>query len=141
MPLEDLLLAVQRHVIAVLGHDHLREQSGAGVRFRQRRGLRRRRTDGALAILLAGVLQSRMLDDDELGRCIVQRLANLLADARQHVELGLLRFREIVLHAFPRQVLRQRRATRPLPLIGDLLGQRRGKRQGDGFAKQLGLAG
>ena len=90
-------LAVQRQVIVVLGHGHLRKQAGRRDALvdhlcRHRRGL-----DGLAAG--AGVLAADMTQHEELGRDAVQLFADLFADAFERLATGAVRLFEFVVMA------------------------------------------
>ena len=111
MPLEHLLLPVQRLMIGPLGHDHLRQQT------RSRRALldRLRRLGGRPHRAVAGVLQTDVLDHLHRGRNVFVALAGLFPDQPQILAAAiavLFRFRQIVHDALALEMPRQRLAAR-----------------------------
>jgi hypothetical protein len=109
MPREDLDLAIERHVVGVLGRDHLGQQPGAGAPLVDRlRG--QRRGDHMALTGLARVFAAHVFDDEERGRLVVELLARLLADLHQPRAAGrarALRLRQGMLDAPPGQKRRQ----------------------------------
>jgi hypothetical protein len=123
--LEDGFLAVQRKVVSVLGHHHLRQEAGGGDALVDHLG-GHRRLDQRLA-LRAGPLASNMPLDGEHAGNVVELLGHVLADALEGAAAragGRLGF---VVNIDAWQVCRQRRAAWLLLVVG--LGRRAQLRQ------------
>ena len=103
-------LPIQRLMIGILGHQHLRQQSRRGQAFVDDLG-RHRRLDQRLA-LRAGPFAADVALDLEHSGNVVELLADVLADALQRAAAtahGLLR---LMAHVDARQIGRQRSALR-----------------------------
>jgi len=85
------------------------EQAGARIALGQRRRLSACGHDGRFAVLLRHVFEADVLNDSELGRLVMQRLAALFADPFKRIERHLLFVAQIVFDACAWQVLRQSR--------------------------------
>jgi len=107
MPLEDLILPVQRHMVGRLGYDHLGQQTGAsGALFN-----RLRRLGGSLHCALAGILLADILDDYHLRWDVFIALARLFADGPQVLRAHrtvLFLILQIVHDPFPLEMRGQR---------------------------------
>jgi len=78
-PSEDLLLPIQRQVIGVLGHQHLRQQPRRGDALVDHRG-RHRRLDERAAVA-AGPFATDVTLDGEDARRVVELLGDVFTDA------------------------------------------------------------
>lgn len=115
---EHALLARERAVVSVLRHRRVGEQPGTGVAACQRRRLLPRGADRAApGLVLAAVLQPRVLQHLEPGRRVLQYLGHFLADAHHACDGGLVFFAEVVLDASTRQALIDGRATLAAPPV------------------------
>mmetsp|Transcript_39082 Transcript_39082/g.91536 ORF Transcript_39082/g.91536 Transcript_39082/m.91536 type:complete len:338 (+) Transcript_39082:3007-4020(+) len=106
----DLGLPVQRQMIVVLGHGHLREQPRRGDALvdhlpRHRCGLDRLATG-------AGVLAADMTQHEELRGNAIQLLADLFADAFERLSAGAVRLLDLVVTVDARQARGQGLANR-----------------------------
>jgi hypothetical protein len=138
---QDALDTRQRVVVGVLGHQHVRQQAGAGVAARQRRALRPCRADRAgAASVLAAVLAPHVLQHLQPRRRVLQRLADLLADAHHPLELRLLLLAQVMLDPAARQLLVDGRAPPAAALVAlDLLERLGWNRDLHPLGPQLGL--
>ena len=114
MPLEHLLLPVQRLMVGPFRHDHLRQQA------RSRRALldRLRRLGGGPHRAVAGVLQANVLNHLHRRGNVFVAFAGLFRDQPQVLAAAgavLFRFRQIVNDSFPLQMPRQRLPPAALP--------------------------
>lgn len=117
----DLGLAIQRQVIVVLGHHHLRQQPRRRDALvddlcRHRRGLDR-------LAARAGVLAANVAQHEELRRHAVELLADLLTNALERFAAGAVGGLDLVVALDARQARGQRLAH------GLALGTRRGRRR------------
>ena len=114
LALEDPLLPVQRLMVGVLAHDHLRQHARSRRALLDRlRGLFRR-----FYSAIASVLPPHILDDLDRGWDVLVALARLFGDQPQILAAAiamLLGFAQIVHDPFPDYILGQRLAPTPLP--------------------------
>jgi hypothetical protein len=80
------------------------EQAGACTALGQRRRLSACRHGGRFAVLFATYFEANVLDDGELGRLVMRRLATLLADPFERIERHRLFVAQIVFDVCARQV-------------------------------------
>jgi len=104
---QDVLLPIQRQVVAVLVGDHLGQQARAGQTLLDRLSRLAGGLDVPLA-LAAGICRADVLDHVEFGRFVFELLAGLLADAYPHLTAAgalLLLVGQIVDHLLAGQFL------------------------------------
>lgn len=117
---EDDFLAVQRKVVSVLGHHHLRQEAGGGDALVDHLG-GHRRLDQRLAIRARSLASNMPLDGEHAGN-VVELLGHVLADAFERTAARASGRLGFVVDIDARQVCRQRRAARLLLVLG--LGRR-----------------
>jgi hypothetical protein len=141
MPREDAFLAGKWAMVSVLRHRHMGEQPSAGVAAQQGRGLCLGGADrAATGLVLAPVLQPRMLQHFQLRRRVLQRLAQFLADAHHACEAGLVRIAQVMFDATTRQVrIDGRSPLTATPVTLDLVELFGWHRNLDGVLPEFGL--
>ncbi len=115
----DLGLPMQRQMVAVFGHQHMREQAGAGTAAADRQA-----RCGGLGDRLAGPagqLRPHTVDHPERAWHVVQDLGHILAELAQRTAAGWAGTRCGVLHDIARQRLGQPPAHRLAQVRGRLL--------------------
>jgi len=113
---EDDFLAVQRKVVSVLGHHHLRQEAGGGDAIVDHLG-GHRRLDQRLA-LHAGPLASNLPLDGEHAGNVVELLGHVRADALERTAVRASGRLGFVVDIDARQVCRQWRTRRLLLVLG-----------------------
>ncbi len=128
----DLGLAMQRQMVAVFRHQHVRQQPGTGASARHRQAGRRRLGDRLAGP--AGQFRPLMPDHPERTRHVVEDLGHVGAERAQRAAAGRADAGGGMRDHRARQRLRQRPTGRP----GRLLRRRFGRRSGAARRRRVG---